>query len=146
MTDRFSRDKKVCDSSAGKWLRNGDRTVREGRFLGAPCRRLFQSGAPVRPLPLSVSPADALRSSCREQARARPLARPASQMTQPAVLDAPYPTRPSSGLNPLFKPDAVLAAQTHSLLALLRIFLSLVHRKASGGLRCAGGKRQRVER
>ncbi|SRR6266702_217056 len=47
----------------------GDNALREGRFLRAPCQRLFQSGAAVRPLPLSASSADAHCLALRAETR-----------------------------------------------------------------------------
>ena len=113
----------------------GDHTFREECFLGAPRRRLFQRGAAVRSLPsLSpLSPTDThLPLLCRDTAYHYKLAHvrsldPTSQATQLVALDAI-----ATGLSdptifdfdPLFKLDAVLAAQAHPLFALLRVFLS----------------------
>ena len=111
----------------------GDHALREERIPGAPCRSVFQSRAAVRPL--SLSPLRLLtrrRAPCRDTAYHYKLAHvrsldPASQATQRSALDAIATALSNPTIfdfDPLFKLDAVLAAQKHPLFALLRIFLS----------------------
>ncbi len=67
-----------ADVESGSWS-GRSRPQRRALSLSA-LRHLFQSGEAIRPLPLSASPADSLRSVQKHglplQARARPLARP----------------------------------------------------------------------
>jgi len=109
----------------------GDHVVREERFLGAPCRRLFQSDATVCHLPLFPLHLLTRFASCAEtqplQVRARPLVRSriAGDAACRARRDRNGPVRPTIfDIDPLFKLDTVLAAQAHPLFTLLQIFLS----------------------
>jgi hypothetical protein len=111
----------------------GDLTRREERLPQDPRRRLLKSWTTVRFFPptstRTVSPETLLISDTAyyyKLAYVRSLD-PASQSTTPAALDA-IATAVSEptvfDFDPLFKLDAVLAARSHPLFALLRIFLS----------------------
>jgi translation initiation factor 3 subunit M len=121
----------VSRTNVEKWMKEWEITPSEkSAFLERLVDVFSKAGQPYV-LCLSINFA-CWRASCRDSAYHYKLAHvrsldPASPATQRSALDAIATALSNPTIfdfDPLFKLDAVLAAQSHPLFALLRIFLS----------------------